>query len=218
MNRLFRLPANKLWASDIMYVQCTTSAEGDSANNSVLCKYDVVSFTSNSYFTKEHRVSVGVAATGVPLPVRIVPRRQRQKSAPSQHIPAQLPNATTEEAAAALRERDAAIEEAAAARREKDAATEKAAAACRERDAATEEAAAARRERDAATEKAATACRARDAAIKKAAAAAKRADAWLTVARKMSNTASGRVFLAECPRELQEDVRKPYHAGSQPTM
>ena len=136
------------------------------------------------------RVSVGVAATDVPLLDHVVPRKRPRKSAPSQHISAQLPNATTEEAAAARRERDA----------------------------ATEEAAAARRERDAATEKAATACRARDAAIKKAAAAAKRADAWLTVARKMSNTASGRVFLAECPRELQEDVRKPYHAGSQPTM
>ena len=73
MQRFLRLPANQEWAADITFVQGSTSEEGDEKTARDLQKYDVVSYTSNSYYTKKHRVVVGATAHAVPLPERAAP-------------------------------------------------------------------------------------------------------------------------------------------------
>ena len=234
MQRFLRLPANQTWSADISYVQGSTSEEGDDNSARDLQRYDVVSCTSNTYFTKEHRIVVGVTALAAPLPPRAAPLRCKRKPspsprrAPSQLVRANTPHRRTANIAAARQEADAnaAIEATAAARAgagtatpaaaasehavlQIAAASAEAAAAVRARDEAIGDAADAHREKDAAVEEAIAARRERDAAIAQAAAASSRADTWAAVAVFLQNTAAGYTYLQSCPYELIEEVRNP---------
>ena len=237
MQRFLRRPANNMWATSISYVQCSTAEEGDTDTAGVLQKYECVSVTSNTYFTDEHKIEVGVVAHDVSLPERNAPRRRFRKLPPDAYqAPSQLPRrcegasedvtATRlrAEAATARADADAAI---AACRREMEdekaamekaasaqiaAASEEAAAARRERDLAAEEAAAARQERDAAVQKAADACRERANLWEQYVAADSRADTWAAVALYLKDSAAGQAFIQMCPAELREEVHNPTEA------
>ena len=234
MQRFLRLPANQTWSADISYVQGHTSEEGDDNSARDLQRYDVVSCTSNTYFTKEHRIVVGVTALAAPLPPRAAPLRCKRKSspsprrAPSQLVRANTPHRRTANIAAARQEADAnaAIEATAAARAgagtatpaaaasehavlQIAAASAEAAAAVRARDEAIGDAADAHREKDAAVEEAIAARRERDVAIAHSAAASSRADTWAAVAVFLQNTAAGYTYFQSCPYELIEEVRNP---------
>ena len=135
MQRFLRHDLSKKWLDIISYLQSSTSEEGDTATLRNLDKYDVVSFTSNTYFTTAHRLPVAVAATNVPLPSRDPPRRRKRKSATG--IQAHSQRLTHSQALArSQHERDVALEAADAARLEVDAAVQREDAALRERDAA----------------------------------------------------------------------------------
>ena len=233
MQRFLRLPANRTWSADISYTQCSTSEEGDDNSARDLQRYDVVSCTSNTYYTKAHRVVVGVTDLAAPLPPRVAPLRCKRKSPPSpRRAPSQLVRSSTPHRrtanAAARQEADAnaAIEARAAARAgagtatpgpaasehavlQIAAASAEANAAIRTRDEAIAAAADARREKDAAVEEAIAARRERDAAIAQATAASSRADTWAAAAVSLRNTAAGHTFLQMCPEELIREVRDP---------
>ena len=234
MQRFLRLPANQTWSADISYVQGSTSEEGDDNSARDLQRYDVVSCTSNTYFTKEHRIVVGVTALAAPLPPRAAPLRCKRKPspsprrAPSQLVRANTPHRRTANIAAARQEADAnaAIEATAAARAgagtatpaaaasehavlQIAAASAEAAAAVRARDEAIGDAADAHREKDAAVEEAIAARRERDVAIAHSAAASSRADTWAAVAVFLQNTAAGYTYLQSCPDAVIDEVRNP---------
>ena len=222
MQRFLRLPANQTWSADISYVQGSTSEEGDDNSARDLQRYDVVSCTSNTYFTKEHRIVVGVTALAAPLPPRVAPLRCKRKPSPSpRRAPSQLVRANTPHrrtaniaAATAAARAGAGTATPAAAASEHAvlqiaAASAEAAAAVRARDEAIGDAADAHREKDAAVEEAIAARRERDAAIAHSAVASSRADTWAAVAVFLQNTAAGYTYLQMCPYELIEEVRNP---------
>ena len=230
LQRFLRLPANQEWSADMSYVQCSTSEEGDDNSARDLHRYDVVSRTSNTYFTKAHRISVGVTACTAPLPPRDAPLRCKRKLppsprlAPSQLVRANAPHRRTaniniadprqEADANAVSEARAAAGAGAGAATPATAASEHAAsaeatAALRARDEAIADAADARREMDAAVDEAAAARLERDCALARAADASNRADTWAAVAVALRNTACGYTFLQMCPEELLREVRNP---------
>ena len=219
MQRFLRLPANSEWGTTVSYVLCSAAEEGDNATTRDLQKYDVVSPTSNTYFTSKHRIKVAVAAENVPLPERCVPRRRARKlppewdQAPSQpskvyQAPSQpgIEDALAEAHDAAVdlvacAQSAAASEEAAAARRERDVAAEEAAAARRDRGGAAQELAVVRRERDAAAEEAAAARRDRDGAAQELANMRKEKDMvweqWFDAERRADTWAAMALYLQD---------------------
>jgi len=90
MNRFLRLPANTAWFKDVSYLQSNAFWQREGATAADLQRYDIVTSVSNTYFTKEHSVSVGVSSDDVPLPRRAAPRRLQRKHLPAT-APSQLP-------------------------------------------------------------------------------------------------------------------------------
>ena len=216
MQRFLRLPANSEWGTTVSYVLCSAAEEGDNATARDLQKYDVVSPTSNTYFTSKHRIKVAVAAENVPLPERCVPRRRARKlppewdQAPSQ--PSKVYQAPSQPGIedALAEAHDAAVDLVACA--QSAAAFEEAAAARRERDVAAEEAAAARRDRDGAAQELANMRKEKDMVWEQWFDAERRADTWAAMALYLQDSTVGTVFLQSCPPALKQEVRNPTEA------
>ena len=86
LNRFLKLPRNAEWlaAKNLHYLECNHFSEACELTVLGRRQFDIISYESNSYFTKDHRLKVPVGAGGGTLPLH-VNKRKFGKLAASEH-------------------------------------------------------------------------------------------------------------------------------------